>query len=716
MDIISCAEKFEKCELMEKSRTVVTDNPYSIQPLVSVLLPVYNGGGYLAEAIESILSQTYRNIELIIINDGSTDDSVTTIERYNDPRIISIQQYNQGLAATLNRAVSMASGSYLARQDADDVSHTTRLEKQVRFLEKNPAYGLVGTWSEILDERSRTGRGHRHPVENIALCFNLLFDSHFVHSSVMFRKSVFDAVGLYSVEQSRQPEDFELWSRVLRNGSFKCANLPEILVCYREVPQSLCRSNSFQFLENVVTFCSENLAWAAGIPESDPTVTDIAALIHNAPRRLSGNPDLEAMLKVLSKAVRRICGTSAFDESDLRSQFQNRIKTVRMNYFVHRYGAVVGKFIGNFADFIRWNADNCNIIGSVLYSDSDRGLCCKEMLKYTSRSTGATMQEKDPGEHASIDVVIPVYNGERFIIQALTSVASQTCRPNRIIVVDDGSTDNTENLVRCFNSEITIDYIRKHNGGLSSARNAGIAHSCSSYVAFLDADDQWYPDKLQEQLKIFRNSKMNNLGIVYCEYCIIDNNGNFSDDFFVFRSDPSARGNVFDSLLTANKISGSGSGVLVKRECFDRVGFFDEKLAACEDWDMWLRLAEYYDFDFVPKNLVKIRRHQGNLQNNKFKMFVNHLCFYDKWLAILPGNSNCFTDWRRLSITYVATSGLNLKYYRAIIANLSNVNSHKLFSVSYGSVSLYLFLSLPMILLGMLKHAIWESYATKTKL
>lgn len=693
--------------------TVAAADPHAIQPLVSVLLPVYNAGAYLAEAIESILSQTYRNFELIIINDGSTDDSATIIDRYNDPRILSIQQLNQGLAATLNRAINIASGIYLARQDADDFSYATRLEKQVKFLESNPDYGLVGTWSEIFEEYSKTEREHRHPTENISLCFNLLFDCYFVHSSVMLRKSVFDTVGLYSVEQSRQPEDFELWSRVLKNGSFKFANLPEILVCYREVPQSLCRSNAIPFLENIVTFCSENLAWAADVSETDPTVTDIAALIHNVPRRLSCNPELEAMQEYLCRAVRKQQGTSVFDERELLDQFRNRIQTVRKSYFAFRYGPLWGKIIGFMADFIHWKTDHCDSHGSTLKLGIEREFRYEEMLELSSSHTGNAVRIGCSDGQSTIDVVIPVYNGERYIVQALSSVVTQTYRPERIIVVDDGSTDGTENLVRSFKSDIRIDYIRKPNSGLSSARNAGIRCSSSSYVAFLDADDEWFPEKLEEQLKVFRDSTMRNLSVVYCGYCIIDDNGNLSDNYFVLNIDPSIRGNVFGSLLSANRISGSGSAVLVKRECFARAGLFDERLGAFEDWDMWLRLAECFDYDFVTMNLVKIRRHQCNLQNNRLFMFENQLKFYDKWLAVLPENSVCFAGWRRLCISQLVVNVTCGAYYEAFRAILGTENRRKLFRIAFGSISLYVLFTLPKILLGMLKYNLSEKYSAK---
>src|SRR6187399_1168522 len=133
-----------------------------MNPTVSVLLPVYNGAAYLRESLESILGQTYPDFELISIG---------------DPRIRFYRQRNRGLAATLNRAIELASGELLARQDQDDVSLPHRLEKQVGYLRSHTRCALVGTWAEILAVTEKTGRVHRHAEENHALQFDLLFDN-----------------------------------------------------------------------------------------------------------------------------------------------------------------------------------------------------------------------------------------------------------------------------------------------------------------------------------------------------------------------------------------------------------------------------------------------------------------------------------------------------------------------------------------------------------
>ena len=184
-------------------------------PTVSVLLPVYNGAAYLQAAIDSVLAQTFTDFEVIIIDDGSADATPQILAAFTDPRIKSVRQDNAGLVTALNRGIALAQGRYLARQDHDDLSLPTRFEKQVAFLDAHPDHALLGTRSQIWRGEDPTGRGHDHAVDDASLRFDLLFDSPFVHSSVMMRTDAVRAAGGYSRDPAHQPpEDYELWSRL----------------------------------------------------------------------------------------------------------------------------------------------------------------------------------------------------------------------------------------------------------------------------------------------------------------------------------------------------------------------------------------------------------------------------------------------------------------------------------------------------------------------
>jgi hypothetical protein len=276
-------------------------------PHVSVILAVRNGGADLPKAIDSIFRQTFANFELIVINDGSTDGTAAYLDGISEPRIRVFHQAGEGLAATLNRGISLSRGSYIARQDHDDLAHSTRIAKQVEFLDSHPQYALVGTRAAIWVGDEPSGRFHDHPTEDEILRFDLLFNNPFVHSSVMMRKSVLNRVGVYTTDPARQPpEDYELWSRIARDH--RVANLAEHLTVYREVPSSISRVSARLFMDKLVTISSENLARAAGRTLPQQVHVDIAALIHQVEARLSESPDIEAMCAVIAEAGRRIGG------------------------------------------------------------------------------------------------------------------------------------------------------------------------------------------------------------------------------------------------------------------------------------------------------------------------------------------------------------------------------------------------------------------------
>ena len=199
---------------------------------VSILLPVYNAEKYLSEAIDSVLAQTLIDWELLLIDDGSTDNSIKILEEYaaKDSRIkIYNNDNNLGLIATLNRGVELCKGDYIARMDADDIMVSNRLEKQVLFLEHNRSYGMCGTNAITIDENGDE-IGHIINLSSDELLrINLLFSVPFVHPSIMFRKEIFNDIE-YDLEY-KHVEDYDLWVRF--STEWKIANLPEFLFKYR---------------------------------------------------------------------------------------------------------------------------------------------------------------------------------------------------------------------------------------------------------------------------------------------------------------------------------------------------------------------------------------------------------------------------------------------------------------------------------------------------
>jgi glycosyltransferase involved in cell wall biosynthesis len=203
------------------------------RPKVTVLMSVYNGEIYLREAIESILSQTFRDFEFIILNDGSEDDSAQIIERYCDTRIKVVEnRQNLGLTRSLNRGLSMAQGEYIARMDADDISFPNRLGAQVGFLDSNPEVGVLGTGFQLIDQLGKTGETLLFPGEHGLLRWMMCFFFNPVaHPTVMMRREMVSMAGGYN-EQLSTSQDFDLWRRL---SELTClSNLPEVFLYLRK--------------------------------------------------------------------------------------------------------------------------------------------------------------------------------------------------------------------------------------------------------------------------------------------------------------------------------------------------------------------------------------------------------------------------------------------------------------------------------------------------
>jgi glycosyltransferase involved in cell wall biosynthesis len=201
-----------------------------IIPKVSVVMSVYNDESYIREAVESILNQTFKDFEFIIINDGSTDRTRDILLLYTDKRIRLFDQENRGLTKSLNRGLSLAKGSYIARMDGNDISEPERFAEEVRLLEQNEKIGLVGTYAYRMDEQSQIVSLYTYKTTTEEIREDLWVDCSFCHSSVMFRKICAEEVGMYR-EKVGPSEDYDLWFRIAER--FDVANLPMPLHKFR---------------------------------------------------------------------------------------------------------------------------------------------------------------------------------------------------------------------------------------------------------------------------------------------------------------------------------------------------------------------------------------------------------------------------------------------------------------------------------------------------
>ncbi len=227
-----------------------------------------------------------------------------------------------------------------------------------------------------------------------------------------------------------------------------------------------------------------------------------------------------------------------------------------------------------------------------------------------------------------VSVIIPVYNGEKYIKQTLFSVFEQTFKDFEVILVDDGSQDKTKEILKKYNKKIR--YIYQENKGTAAARNTGIKAAKGEYIAFLDQDDLWLPQKLEEQVRIL--DKKPKVGLVFCGSFLLCEGrliGFFHAKLGVTSTIPAK--DVFNQLIEENFIP--TLTVLLRKETFDKLGFLREDLVGTDDHEMWLRVAEYgYRFEAVRKKLAIYRIHP-EAQSRRFKnMYQNTAKIYDQLL------------------------------------------------------------------------------------
>jgi len=228
-----------------------------------------------------------------------------------------------------------------------------------------------------------------------------------------------------------------------------------------------------------------------------------------------------------------------------------------------------------------------------------------------------------------LSVVIPAYNIEKFILPAVRSVLSQEVESMEVIVVDDGSTDSTAEVVTSIRDD-RLRLIRQANRGLAGTRNTGIRHSLGKYIAFLDGDDVWFPHKIRKQLELMESDA--NLGFTYTYSAYINERGERSGQLWV----TSVREPSFMDLIKRNHVM--ASSVMARKECLLQAGLFDENLRACEDQEFWVRILykTKYKGRLLPEVLAGYRVRADSLTLNFAHQLDNAYKVMEKFAGYIP--------------------------------------------------------------------------------
>lgn len=307
-------------------------------PRISIIVSTYNGRKYLRQALGSLLSQSFTDFELIVVDDASIDATWGTLQNIDDQRLVLFRNdENLGIGASLNRALQVATGEFIAVQDHDDLSMPNRFQEQVEFLQSHRDVALVGSPGWVINENGLRISTWRVPHQDIDLKWEILINEPFLHTSVMFRRNVIEHIGGYSTNPTyRFAEDYELISRI--TADFRVANLSDPLVCWRQHCSSASDSNRRQQEEASFQISLRNIRRL--IPDTDAHQRRLLqALMQTRPGSPTDISDIEVGLTVtfLSSLLEAFYESYGFRQSQAHAHLRQAQRKIRKHLVALAY-------------------------------------------------------------------------------------------------------------------------------------------------------------------------------------------------------------------------------------------------------------------------------------------------------------------------------------------------------------------------------------------
>ncbi len=543
--------------------------------LVSLVMPIYNGKKYLRESLDSILAQTHKNWEFIIINEyGSNDGSLEILEEYaaRDNRFIIIQnQERLRISASMNVGLRAAKGKYIARMDSDDISLPDRLEKQIRFMEQHEDIDMCGVSVEIFGTRAFDWKLEHNP--NV-IDSNLLFYSPCVHPTIMMRTSFLRENGIEYNPNYTATEDYDLFSRIGEKG--KISNLDEVLFRYRLNDDNTTFKNNdigLVIYEDIIARQCKNLGLSF-------TKEELHLLSpHGTLKGVFGKEAIEEFVK-LDLLLKRILVANGHSG---RYDRECLIKTLNKR-FTEAYYTILERCDEKILDRIYHN--------SILSFDS---------LEYE--------KVKDIGEPL-ISVILPTYNSQDYLLDALWSIVRQTEKRIEVLLINEkGSDDETTFIANMLGDERIHIIQNEERLGLAESLNKGMRIACGKYLARLDADDVSVLDRLEKELSYMEDNPK-------CGLCGSWQRHYSTDYMWVHKT------NVDNGDIRAELIYNCDvchSTVMLRKDMFVENDLFYDGSIMAEDWDLWYRASTCMEMHNIPEILGDYRECIGNITNSKFE-------------------------------------------------------------------------------------------------
>jgi glycosyltransferase involved in cell wall biosynthesis len=543
---------------------------------VSIIMPIFNGSKYLKDSINSIINQTYKNWELIIVIDyGSNDNSLNIINSFYDLRIVTIQnKLRMGIAESINIGIKNSSGKYIARMDADDISGINRLELQVKYLEENKDIGLCGIVPEFFGEQKIHWNIETDPIK---IKHNIFFYTPCVHPSIMFRRNIIEKNNIYYDKSFKATEDYDFFSKII--GVTKISNI----------------NNNRLFKYRMSKSNATNERKQLGLDLYDKVMYNSFKNYLN----LEFNKEEISLLDSNKSII-------GYHESELYN------KIVELDLLLKKilYASYVSKNYDFKEMFLtlhkRWMELTWTITSEdKLYNNGIIIFIIKHSIFYNNTLDYIqTTKILDP----RVSIILPVYNGENYIIDSVLSILKQTyINYELLIIIEYGTNDNTINYLKMFNDSRIKIIVNKKKLGLAESLNYGILISKGIYIARMDADDLSLPNRLKEEVKFLDKNK--DYGLV-CSW-----QRHFGPNGTIVQMTKTSYNDLKASLLFTCDIC--HSTVMLRKDILIKNNLFYDSNMAMEDYDLWNRLLEKSKLASLKKILGEYREHENNITNSK---------------------------------------------------------------------------------------------------
>lgn len=469
----------------------------SLPPLVSFIIPSYNAARYLRSSILSCLNQTYPNIEIILVDDGSTDNTFNIAQEFINHKNFQYEknEKNQGLIYSLNKGINLAKGEFIARMDADDLSLPTRIQSQVNFLLNNPEVEVVGSDVILIDlHDTKMGLPRELLQSEAEIEWSIITSCPLHHPTVMFKKR------FQYRQEEKLVEDLGLWARVLlENKKIVVLNTP--LLLYRKHPNSITANNAISQINASIPISTNfaKIKWDIELSRNFLYSVRTRSQFQN-------NDFFKEALAIIRKLElnnhKSIASAAAVNiqVACLSYLFSCLISIKKLNL----------KAIFNILTFTL-SPHNFKYAPSAFFKFTRgiyRRLIIKndwiERIQYFTKITPAqNYQVISP----LVSIIIPIYNAGSFLKAALDSCINQTYKNIEIIVIDDGSTDNSAAVCKNYMHYPNFKYIRNEkNQGLIYSLNKAASLATGEYIARMDQDDICFPNRIELQLDYLKKN------------------------------------------------------------------------------------------------------------------------------------------------------------------------------------------------------------------